>query len=1124
MTQAQSQHTAPTIAFWNGTIVALLLLIGAWINAPLCHAQLVTTGTINGSVLDQTGAAVTGADVVITNEGTKTETKTISNSEGSFSQVGLQSGNYNVTVSSPGFDTFTETSIYLEPTGTYTVHVALKPGEVSNTVTVTANQLQPQTTTSEISNTVSGAEAQILPLNGRNYAALGSLMPGVTTSPAAGSMGAGGYLTDNSINVNGSGLGGSLYTLDGVWNSNTVEHNQQTIIPNPDEIAEIKVLQNNYNSQYALKGTGVIMVQTKSGTDKFHGGAWEFLRNTVLDTRNYFAPVSSGVPAEEWNIFGWNLGGPLSIPKLYNGKRKKTFFYFNQQWVQQKQQSVLTGATPTAAMRVGTFPLAGSNSPYMTKANGGWLRDPKKSGACNATSQVACFPNNQIPQSRIDPNALALLNALAPLPNATNTFNTFNNYINTLPTRNNQMDIEAKIDQTFSSMFHLTGEYFYEGDTSTSPSARRMGSPFSPNYDVFQSKDQIAQIQLTQILTPSMTNQTSVAMSNLVESHDFGGIRLISQLSGFDQKLPYSGGFLQNYLPHVGFAGGWSQFGTSACCIIPRATSLNDTVADDWSWLRGKHFLQAGFILVRSHDRQWNTGGPLSNGGFFFNGQFTGNSIADYLLGDTASFGQGDTAFRKYMYAPIVTPYFEDQWRATRRLTINAGLRWFYMPGTSTQTGTSAVFVIARFNPANAPVVSQSGVITPTPTYDPGNGMVINGKNGIPQNLTNAHNYYLAPVFGFALDVYGNGRTSLRGGYGITYNKNTEDNCGSGCVNPPLLNSVDLINTTFTDPAGGGKTPPATAPGTSGEDLQGYQATKIQSYSLSWQQEFGTNWLASIAGAGDSTSNSLLSVNINQPGPVAGYDFTPLLNTGKYSNAYFAPYQGYSNIGYARPIGWSNWNALELGLKHSVGSNLYLTAAYTWSHLQDIGGIQNAYAIRSAYESGGVPQVFTMSLVYSLPLLKGSSRLVRSVLGGWQYSDTTILQDGSFDTLGMSLPNTGLANRPNQIAPVTYPKQWKKPGGLWFSTASFAKPAPGFFGNVGNNTLRGPGLVNSNMAAYKTFGLYGTTNLQFRAEFFNVFNHTNPNGPNTNLGAGTFGLITSAGESRVGELALKLNF
>lgn len=1112
----------------NATI--LLLITGLALSGLLCHAQLSTTGTINGTVIDPSGAVIPGANVTITNLGNGTVTRTVANTDGTFSQVGLTSGNYSVEVSAPGFAKYQQTGIHLDPVATYTVNAKLRPGTVSSTVTVNGNPVQVQTTTPEISATVSGVETEALPLNGRNYQGLASLMPGVVNTSPVAAEGTGGYLTNNTMSVNGSGTGGSLYTVDGVWNLDTGEHNQNTVIPNPDAISEVKVLQNNYSAEYTLMGNGVVMVQTKSGTSEFHGGAWEFLRNTFLDTRNYFQPANQGAPPEEWNIFGWNLGGPLEIPKVYTRGGRKTFFYFNQQWVREKQASVTQGATATSDMRNGTFPLPGGGSPYLTSANGGWLKDPTKTGTCSAKDQTACFPKNQIPTARLDRNAVALINALAPLPD--NQTTAFNNYINTYPTLTNQMDVLAKLDINLSARFRLTGEYINEGNTSTSPSASRMGSPFHSDYDLFDSNDQVAQLQLLQIYTPNFTNQTAVSMSNMVEAHDIGGFSHLSQLKGFSQVLPYSSGFLQDYLPHVSFSGGWSPFGASSCCIIPRFTSLFDTVADNASWLRGKHFMQAGITMVFAHTRQWNTGGPLMNGDFSFNGQTTGNPMADYLLGYASSFGQGDTAYRRYMHYPIVSPYVQDQWKAMRRLTLTAGLRWFFLPWSDTQAGTAASFDPALYDPAKAPIVKTNGQITPTANYDPGNGMVLNGENGVPRNFTNAHQFYLAPVAGFAWDPWGNGRSALRGGYGITYFKVTEDGCAQGCVNPPLLKSVNLINVHFSDPAGASA--PLTAPGTTGVDLHNYRAAQIQNFSLTLQQQFGKDWFASVGGAGSVTTHGPIGTAgpifpLGQPAPEGGYDFNPLINTGSYSNAYFSPYPGYASVGIYRSIFKGNWYALETSLHHPVGHGVYLRAVYTWSHnLDNLGGWVNPYNIRTAYGdstvNGDIHHVFTNSLIYAEPFFQTGATWKRELLGGWKYSDMTTIQSGGAMSMGLSLAHSGLASRPNQNGPVNYLKEWKTSGSKWFDTTPFSQPAAGYYGNVGNGTLRGPGLINFNMALYKSFPLAERANLQFRAEFFNVFNHANPDNPNTSLGNGNFGRITSAKDPRVGELAMKFSF
>jgi hypothetical protein len=1143
------------------------VMAGMMLASTLCKAQLSTTGTIDGTVLDQSGAVVPGAKIVITQVETKTVTETVSNAAGRFFQVGLNSGHYEVTIASPGFTSYREANIYLEPTGSYTVNAMMKPGAVATTVTVSGDMAQVQTSTSEVSSTVSGEEAEALPLNGRNYQGLGSLMPGVVNTGVGTAMGTGGYTTTNSLSVDGAGSIGSQYTLDGVWNFDSVEHNQNTIIPNPDEIAEIKVLQNNYSAKYNLLGVGVIMVQTKSGGSSFHGSAWEFLRNTFLDSRNYFIPASTGISPEEWNIFGWSLGGPLSVPKLFTVK--KTYFYFNNQYVRQKQAEVNTGQSPTATMRgIGTlnnealFPgTSASPIPYTGPAvpssyAAAFLTDPTlPAGHCNASSRSSCFAQDAngnwiVPASRIDHNSLYYLNTLANLPN-NQTATTATNYVNSNPQFNRQMDILAKLDHEFSSKLRLSGEWLIENNENINPAALRMGSSYSNNWDTFTSTDEIGKIGLTQILSSTMTNETSVSMSSLVETHDFGGIRLLSQLSGFTQSLPYSGNFLQNYVPHVTFgSGGWTQFGASSCCIVPQATALYEGLTDDWGWLHGKHFIEAGIIYVRGHTRQWNgasaTGSPLSNAGFDFNGYASGHPVADYLLGYSDSFGQSAGAFRKYMTYPIVSPYIEDQWKATQRLTLTAGLRYMYTPWANTQAGDTSVFEPSLFNPAVAPAVTIGGVITSAPgSYNPVNGVIINGQNGVPLNLlTKQHANYFAPTLGFALDVFGNGKTSLRGGYSVVYDKQIEGDCASLCVDAPLIQQTTLINVPFSNPAGAA--PPPTAQYTSSLDLNNYRASQVQTFSLSVEQQFGT-WLMSLAGAGADTAHMPISnVNatpfpLNQPKPTTvggvGYDFNPNLNNSSYSTAYYAPYQGYNGIGLYTSILKASWYALEASLRHPLGHNLYLTAAYTWSHnLDNLGGWVNPNVIRTAWgnstASGNTPQIFTASLIYSLPVFQNSG-WTHVLLGGWKISDLTTIQSGASSSIGVTGSGYGLATRPNLVGQLTYPKTWKvyqHPTSAYFfnpgTTASpvFAKPAAGYYGDIGNGTILGPGLMNYDMAVYKDFPLESRVKLQFRAEFFNVFNHTEPSAINTTYGAGAFGTVTAAKEPRIGELSLKLNF
>jgi hypothetical protein len=1081
----------------------------------LCFAQLSTTGTITGTVRDTSGAVVPGASVAIINQGTKVQRKTASNSDGSFAVPGLTIGTYSVTVTKQGFQTFNESGIILHPAQVATVNPTMRVGQVTTQVQVMASAAQVQTSTPEVSSEVSEHQVVTLPINGRNYQSLSALMPGVTNTSPDTALNQGGFLTSNVMSANGMGINGTQYFLDGIWDENTGNMTQTTITPNPDTIQEVRVLQNNFGVQYSLNGANVVILETKSGTSRFHGSAFEYLRNNALDARNFFSPTT---PPLHQNIFGYTIGGPVYIPHHYNVDKQKTFFFWSQQWTRQDIGSVVQGADPTAAMRSGVFPTSG----------------PFASTITNPLTGLP-FPNNTIPSSMLNSSSLALLNALAPLPN--NPAAGFLNYINLNPAINDTRDDEIRVDHNFSEKIRLMAEYLDERQTNGNPNDTFLGSPYSTNTNPVTTQNQLAQIQLTATLSPSMVNTTSLAMNNYVVSLAAAGIWQRSQVPGFKEVLPFNG-FLSNRLPQITFSQGWAPLGWVYSLPLNHASDLEDTLSDDWSWLHGSHYIQAGGNILFGTKRQTNF--SASAGDWTFSGQFTGDAIADYLLGDAATFTQTSTEPRYYLHYPLDSPYVQDRWKATRRLTVTGGLRVEFEPAPNLQHAFGSVFNPAVYNPADAPIVNTSGTITPTAGYNPLNGLVINGVNGTPLNFTNAHEWYWGPAMGFAYDVFGDGKTSLRGGYQITTQNAFYEAGGNGAPsgNPPFVKSLTLITPSFPNPTGAQVAPPS-APTITSEDVKTYQSPTYENYSLSLEHQFGHNWIASIAGAGSAGRHLFSTWNINQPLPDAPYNFNPLINAGTVFPNIYSPYLGYAAINSVEFNDNSNWDALEINVRHPVGHNLFLNVAYTWQHglatATGTGATGNAglgqASPQDVYhpglwygnESFDVPQVFTVSAIWNLPWYQNASGWRGLALGGWQYSDITTLQSGFALTPGLSTSNPGLAIVPNRVsASQGGPKTAQE----WFNTEAFAAPPVGYFGNAAPGSIQGPGVVDFDMALYKDFHIREWGTVEFRAEAFNIFNHTNFNGSgiSTGLGAGNFGQATTALDPRIMEFALRFQF
>jgi hypothetical protein len=1081
-------------------------ILGLCLVAVLLNAQSVSS-TINGLVVDNTGGVVAGAQVTITNQATGVKVESRTNGQGAFSMTGLASGTYEVTVAHEGFNTYTERDIFVGPTVVRSVNATLSVGSVSTAVTVEALAAQVQTNTSSVSNYVAQQQIQELPLNGRNYQSLSALMPGVLNMNVGQSsaQGTGGFGTSNLMSINGMGTSGTLYELDGVWNMNTGNMTQTTITPNPDSIQEVRTLQNNISPKYTLMGASIVLVQTRSGTSQFHGALWEYIRNNDFDARNTFSP--SVLPLKQ-NIFGGTLGGPVFIPKLYPKSKSKTFFFFSESAVDKHIASTVFGATPTQDMRNGLFTAK--------------IIDPNTGNP---------FPQNSsgqyvIPQNRINQNSLTYLNAMALMPN----YNSggFNNYLNANPEILTQNDVQVKGDHNIGEKFHLMGEYFDLRQDDNLPNQTFLPSPFTNQTQTYFTRSKLAEAQFTWIISPQMVNQISVGANVYTVSLALDGLVYKNQLPNFQSTLPYSG-FLSDRLPQVSFSGGWSTLGVVQSLPLTHASDLESTLTDDWTWVKGNHNIEAGMNIVLSTKRQNIF--SQSNGAWLFSGKFTGDPIADYLLGLSASFNQTNGERRPYIHGAMATPYFQDSYRITKRLTVNYGLRMMYMPLPHDQPGYASAFDPTKYSASKAATVNTNGTLTLTPNYDPLNGLIFNGVNGVPLNFTSNHTWFFLPTAGFAWDPLGSGNMSVRGGFGITRTRVfTGNDCTYACPNnPPFLQNITLQNPIFPSPLGTGTQTPPAALNLSTLDFNN-QAPAVYTYSLSVERQVGT-WLFSVGGSGNQVRHRGISLNWNQPTPVGGLDYSPDINTGTYPYVY-GPYYGWGSITSFTTTGNAEWHGLLLSARHQVGHGLFLSGSYTYSHgVQEAAGagfgsqsVQNSYNVRgdTGNSSVNVGHLASFSWIYDIPFMASAKGIAHTLLGGWKYNGISTFRSGFSLSPGLSVANQGLATRPDVVPgqDMTYPQTRNQ----WFNTAIFQKPAFGKFGNAGVGTITGPGLVNFDMGLYKDFAFTEKRRLQFRSEFFNVFNHTNLGNPTTTLGSGNYGRITSALDGRIIEFSLRFHF
>jgi hypothetical protein len=1122
----------------------LLALAGLLLLSSQVFAQ---QATIVGTITDPSGSVIPNVSVSITNVDTG-EVRTIkTNDDGQFTAPSLVIGHYNVKAQAPGFSEAERTGIVLNVGDRTRIDLDLKVGTAQQSVTVEAEGVKVQTDTGEVSDVITGQQISDLAANGRSVYTLFALTPGASSIQ-------GDFITptavsgDSNVSINGQRAGHNLQLLDGGENLDR-GGSSASVMPSMDAIAEFRSITSNYSAEYGLAGAATITTVVKSGTKQFHASLWEFDRNDAFDARNYFNPAPNKVAELRFNTYGFNAGGEVPLWKSH-----PTFFFYNMEWRSLIQGGLTNQTVPPTSAYGGdlgstaiTVPTAAQLSPAQ-----------QAKFAADGLALGAPFPNNTIPTNLLDPNAQLLLKAgIFPAQTSGSQFIGGNNSPTTV------REEIARVDHQFTDKFSVFGHWVSEQTSQTYGTTQWSNDNVPTVSDVFGNPSYSAVIHTTYVVSPTLLNEASFNYNgNRINIIPQG---VVSAPSGFTFNRLFTGPNADNRIPQIQLNGSTGADYTSNW--TPWTNVANDyQLRDDLSWTKGAHQLKFGFSWALYKKVQ--TYFANTEGNFQFNGAFTGNDFADFLLGYSTQYEEDAVQSAGHWNNVSYAAYVQDNWRATHRLTLNLGLRWDGAPHTYEANQQSANFYPNLYNPANKPVFNADGSIntTLTPAGALGtspnpilagllfytNGIGIGGKNGIPKGLTNDYWPQFGPRVGFAYDLTGQGKTVIRGGFGIMYDRIQGNDMYNGATNTPFDASPTLHNVLLSNPGtsvgGTGATITAAAlpvlpVGITGIALNYKPPTSYQ-YSFGMQQALGAKSVLAVSYVGSQGRHENDYREINLP-PQA--DLPALVaSSGSGINQLYG-YSGYGAIRLSEDEANAHYNSLQVDLHGNVRSDLQVQFGYTLSRAidattsngsgGDLNNVTNPY-LGWKYDVG--PSQFDrtniafVNFVYQMPFFKNSdSHLLKTVAGGWALSGIVTMESGAPINLGVSgnnvasvVPNSG--NRPDVNGAVSYPKTAAE----WFNPASFSAPAAGTYGNLGFDALRGPGRDDWNLSLFKNFVISESRGSRFelRLDSFNTWNHTqfkgdaNNGGISLNEGSSNFGAVTAAFDPREFQLGAKLVF
>jgi hypothetical protein len=1121
--------------------------------------------TIVGTVTDPSGASVPNVKITLTNLETSLVHSAVTSDSGQYAIPELKIGHYNAKAEAPGFKVAEQKDLVLQVGDRARVDFQMQLGGAQETVTVEANAIRIQSDSGEQSNVITGQQISQIAVAGRSMYQLAALTPGASSAIGAGGMSSGVVNTpvggDASVEFNGMRQNHNIYLLDGGEDDDRGGAGGMSIAPSSDAIAEFRALTSNYSADYGLSSGGTMTMVLKSGSSTLHASAWEFNRNDALDARNFFNAAPQPVAELRLNVFGFNVGGPVTLGKFYNRERKKTFFFYNMEWRRLIQGSVTNSQTvPNPATYGGNF--SGVTTPILvpaaTQVSSAVLAQNCPGGVLPAgVVQGQPFVGNVIPSCMISPNSSALLSAgIFPAP--TSGDNQFTGAA-TAPT--NLKEEIVRIDHNFSSKFSVFGHFIAEQVSQGFPISQWSGANVPTVGDTFGNPSYSAVVHATYAINPNLLNEIAFNYNgNRINIVPFAGAGLSSLAlpSGYDSTNSriFTGANNLDRIPNIDLKGSTgTQFEVSSW---PWKNVADDyQLRDDVSLTKGAHQIKMGFgwaLYKKTQDLFGQT-----QGGFNFDGTFTGNDFADFLLGDAKSYQELAVQDAGKWNNVSWSSYIQDNWRVNRKLTLNLGVRWDGVPHTYEANDRMGNFYPSLYNPANAALLNADGTINPAspglgtspnpilagvPLYL--NGIGIPEQNGVPKGLVNNHWANFGPRLGFAYDLTGSGKMVVRGGFGLMYERiqgNDMYNAGPNIpfsfqVNTP--GPVEFVNPSLSLATGTAAALPINPATITGLALDEYKQPASYQWSVGIQRQLSSRSVLSVAYVGNTNrfQNDYREVNLPDESALA-----PIINGiagANYNTAAGLPYPGFHSINLSTNEANSHYNSLQIDLSSQVGKDLTLRAFYTLSRTidpgngnggQDLQNVSNPYA-GWLYDvgPGGYDRTHNASVnfIYDLPIFRHTeNRFMKTALGGWEVSGIVTITSGlpinpqlTGGQSGNALPNAN--NRPDLVGPVSYPHTV----GEWFSTSSFALPAVGAFGDAGHNSLRGPGRDNWNISLFKSFVLSETrgSRLEIRVESFNTWNHTEFDQVSNGLGSSNFGQVTSAFDPRVFQLGGKIYF